>query len=251
MILSGEATFRNQDAPNYLLGKVYNFQKQDHINSPVLIEGLTLEQHQENCFRAIPNWNPKIFTLNSFYFTHVENLLRELTIITDINKRVNLEYNHFINTNQDYLSNRVSEYIFDINISPFWYLRLNYSLSEDEEIQRDYYWNTEDFDQEEQVLLNPDFNPVLLSRNLRQQIFENIVRSSVSFDPYYSLLLNNILSTEIINTIETPFSFREIYNTINESSVLNYNQQYQLSNINTTTIIPFEDESVEELSEED
>jgi hypothetical protein len=149
------------------------------------------------------------------------------------------------------LFNRVSEYIFDINISPFWFLRLNYSLSEDEEIQRDYYWNTEDFDQEEQVLLNPDFNPVLLSRNLRQQIFENIVRSSVSFDPYYSLLLNNILSTEIINTIETPFSFREIYNTINESSVLNYNQQYQLSDINTTTIIPFEDESVEELSEED
>jgi hypothetical protein len=60
MILSGQATFSNQDAPNYLQGKIYNFQKQDHINSPVLIEGLTLEQHQEHCFRAIPNWNPKV-----------------------------------------------------------------------------------------------------------------------------------------------------------------------------------------------
>jgi len=31
MILSGQATFRNQDAPNYLQGKVYNFNFKNKI----------------------------------------------------------------------------------------------------------------------------------------------------------------------------------------------------------------------------
>jgi hypothetical protein len=36
MILSGQATFRNQDAPNYLQGKVYNFQKMMNTYSQAL-----------------------------------------------------------------------------------------------------------------------------------------------------------------------------------------------------------------------
>jgi len=142
MKLSGEATFIDQEVLNdhnnlIILNnkttRIYQFEKQD--NQPLLVNGRTVEQFEEDCHRLINPWNPTTESLASHYNRDFLKQVAELSIARDIEKRVDLEFHNFIYTNPIETYTQVKEYIFDINLSPNWYIQLNCSFVEDEAIR--------------------------------------------------------------------------------------------------------------------